>query len=136
MKTKTRKQMLRRKNRVKMPKPVSAKKDRGFSLRQINEADARLAVVKTLRKRLKQLMVDAGVDCIQREWLAGRAVFLVAHLESLEVDALEGKDIDWRSYIQSVKALSDVLNKLGLDKDVTRGVKRLETYIVESKSSK
>jgi hypothetical protein len=129
MKTKERKPRLWGKRRLKMPRPVSAKKDRGFSLRQITEADSRYAVVKTMRQRLEQLKEDAGVDTVSKEWLAARAVFLVSYLESQEVNALEGKEINWQRYIQATKALSDVLNKLGIQKDLARGVQRLETYI-------
>jgi len=129
MKTKKRKTRLWGKKRLKMPRPVSANRDKGFSLRLITEADSRYSVVKTMRQRLEQLKEDAGVDTAAKEWLAARAVFLVGYLESEEVNALEGKDINWQRYIQATKALSDVLNKLGIHKDLTRGVQRLESYI-------
>ena len=101
------------KRKPRMAVPISARKDRGFSLRQISEADSRYAVVKEMRKRLEQLKEDCGVDSIQKEWLCGRAVVLLAYLESQEVDALEGKQIDWRQYLSAVKAFGDVLVKLG-----------------------
>jgi hypothetical protein len=58
--------------------PVKAKRDKGFSLRSIEEADSRYAVVKTMRNRLKQLKEDVNTDTVAKEWLAGRAVFLLA----------------------------------------------------------
>jgi hypothetical protein len=128
MKTKKRKVRLYGKSQPRMPKPVSAKKDKGFSLRMIAEADSRFAVVKQMRKRLQTLMDDAGVTTIQREWLASRAVFLVGYLESLELDALEGTQIDWRRYLQATKGLSDVLSKLGLDREA-KSAARLHDYI-------
>ena len=109
----------KRKPRIAIPVP--AKKDKGFSLRQISEADSRYAVVKEMRKRLEQLKNECGVDSIQKEWLCGRAVVMLAYLESLEVDALEGKPIDWRQYLGAVKSFGDVLNKLGLKKDTLEG---------------
>lgn len=105
------------KRKPRMAIPLPAKKDKGFSLRQISEADSRYAVVKEMRKRLEQLKNECGVDSIQKEWLCGRAVVMLAYLESLEVDALEGKPIDWRQYLGAVKSFGDVLNKLGLEKD-------------------
>ena len=130
MKTKkiTRKPRLYGKRVVKLPYPIVGKKDRGFSLRQITEADNRFAVVKTMKARLKQLIDDADITSIQREWLAARAVFIVGYLESLEVDALDGKQIDWTKYLQATSSLTDVLNKLGLDK-VLKSAQRLEHYV-------
>lgn len=111
-----------------MPKPTSARKDKGFSLRLITEADSRFAVVKQMRKRLETLMDDAGVDTQQKEWLASRAVFIVGYLESLELDALEGTDIDFKRYFQATKSLSDLLSRLGLDREAKSAVK-LQEYI-------
>lgn len=101
----------------RMSVPVPAKKDKGFSLRQISEADSSFAVVKVMRQRLEQLKLEAGAPSIQKEWLCGRAVVLLAYLESQEVDAMEGKPIDWRQYLAAVKSFGDVLNKLGLGKE-------------------
>ena len=115
-----------------MPSPISAKKDKGFSLRLIGEADSRFAVVKAMRRRLEELKRDAGVDTVSKEWLAGRAVFLVGYLESQELDALEGKQIEWRQYLMATRSLSDVLSKLGLDREV-KSAQRLSEYIENGK---
>jgi hypothetical protein len=128
MKTKTRKPRLWGKTRLKMPKPVPAKKDKGFSLRLIGEADSRFAVVKAMRRRLEELKRDAGVDTVSKEWLAARAVFLVGYLESQELDALEGKQIDWRQYLMATRSLTDVLNRLGLEREA-KSAQRLNEYI-------
>jgi hypothetical protein len=125
---KRRKVRLYGKEQPRFPKPRSAKRDKGFSLKTINNADCRFAVVKQMRKRLDQLMDDAGVDTVSKEWLAARAVFLVGYLESLEVDAFEGKEIDWKRYMQAVKSLSDVLSKLGLDR-AAKSAARLHDYL-------
>jgi hypothetical protein len=110
-----------------------AKKDKGFALRTLEGADQRFAIVKELRRRLEQLKEDAGVQTIQREWMAARAVFIVARCEALEYDAVTGKTINWREYLMATKALSELLRRLGLD-DEQRSTQRLQDYIVESKS--
>lgn len=129
---KKRKPRLKGKHRQHLPKPVTASKDRGFSLRMIEEADGRLASVKLMRARLSDLMEDSGCDTVQQQWLAARGVFLLSYVETLECQALEGHQINWGQYLQAVKALSDVLSKLGLSRDVTRGVQRLQSYVEEA----
>jgi len=132
MKSKTKKRLrLYGKQKPRLPKPVNAKKDRrsGFSLRLIQEADSRFSVVKTIKRRLEQLIEDAGCDSIQKEILAGRAVFMAARLESMEVEALEGVEIDWGSYVQACNCLNGVLTKLGLDKHLGHEVIKLEQYV-------
>lgn len=115
MKTKERRKRLRLygKRRPRMPKPGLAKRDKGFSLRLINEADSRFAVVKQMRQRLKQLLDDCGTETLAEEWLAARAVFMLGYLESLEIEAYEGKTINWASYCQACNALNGLLTKLG-----------------------
>jgi hypothetical protein len=39
------------------------------------------------------------------------------YLESCEVDALEGRAIDYRLYFQATRTLSDLLSKIGLKKE-------------------
>ena len=129
MKTKRkRKPRLYGKDRLTFRNPVSAKKDKGFSLRTIEEADSRFHVVKTLHKRLKQLLDETGSDTLARKMLAGRAVFVAAYLESAEVDGLSGNEIDWKRYLQATKSLSDVLSKLGLNREAKKA-DRLHEYI-------
>jgi hypothetical protein len=135
MKTKRkRKPRLYGKDRLTFRNPVSAKRDKkGFSLRIIEEADGRLHVVKTLHTRLKQLLDDTGSDTLARHMLAARAVFIAAYLESVEVTALEGtKEIDWKRYLQATKSLSDVLSKLGLNREAKKA-DRLHEYINKKK---
>src|SRR5687768_17525425 len=83
------------KNKVRMPKPPLRKEDNGFTLRNIQEADSRYKAVKVMKERLAQLIEDAAIRTIQGEMLAGRAIFILGYLESMEVDAFEGKPINW-----------------------------------------
>lgn len=106
----------RREPRLPLPNP-KANRDKSFALRALSNADNRFAIVKELRRRLEQLKEDAGVQTLQREWLAARAVFLVARVESMEYDALTGQEIPWREYVLVTKALVDVLKRLGLDRE-------------------
>ena len=113
----------------RMPKPVSAKKDKGgFSLKMIDQADHRFAVVKQMKARVDQLLEESGSDTFAKQCLAGRAVFILSYLESTELDALEGKQIDWKMYFQSVRSLGEVLSKIGMDKEAKSAV-RLADYI-------
>lgn len=139
MKTKNKRRLrLYSKRRPKFPNPVNGKKDRksGFSLRLIEEADSRFSVVKTIKRRLEQLIEDAGCDSIQKEILAGRAVFMAARLESMEVEAIEGTEIDWGSYVQACNCLNGVLTKLGLDKHLGHEVIKLEQYVAGKAETK
>jgi hypothetical protein len=133
---KTKKPRLYGKKPPRMPKPVSAKKDKdGFSLRLIDQADHRFAVVKQMKARVDQLLDEAGCETFAKQCLAGRAVFILSYLESTELDALEGKQIDWKMYFQSVRSLGDVLAKIGLDKEAKQTI-QLSQYIESSKKIK
>lgn len=123
------------KKQPRMPHPVSAKKDKGFSLRLIDSADHRFAVVKQMQNRVNQLMEEAGCETFAKKCLAGRAVFILSYLESTELDALEGTEIDWRMYFQSVRSLGDVLAKIGLEREAKSAV-RLAEYIESGKKPK
>jgi hypothetical protein len=131
----TRKPRLYSKRKLKMPKPSRSSEGK-FELRTINEADSRFHVVKVMRSRVAKLMADCNADTIAKEWLCGRAVFLLGYLESQEMDAIEsGEDVNWRIYLQATRALSDVLKALGLDKAVA-GTQRLETYLLDARKPK
>src|SRR4051812_34182163 len=99
--------------KYKMPKPSRRSKGK-FELRTIQEADSRYHVVKLMRERVQKLMEDCNADTLAKEFLCGRAVYIASFLESSEMDAIEGKTMDWRTYLQAVRSLADVLNKLGL----------------------
>lgn len=121
--------------KYKMPLPPSRRSKGKFELRTINEADSRYHVVKLLRQRVQKLMDDCAADTLAKELLCGRACYIASFLESQEMDAIEGKEMDWKTYLAAVRSLADVLNKLGLDKAV-QGTKRLETYLIDATKSK
>jgi hypothetical protein len=137
MKTNTKRTRLTGKSKARMPLPfVKAKKDDGFSLRVIDEADGRYSLVKRLKMRLATLIEDAGIDSIQGEMLAGRCVFLCAYLETLETNCMEGKKIDMGRYAQTVNALNGTLNKLGIQKQVKKDMTTLEAYVSSNSKKK
>jgi hypothetical protein len=66
-----RKRRLWPKRKLQMPRPKKPAHDKkGSTLRLITEADSRFAVVKEMRRRFDQLIIDAGLTTIQQEWLA------------------------------------------------------------------
>ncbi len=132
MKTKKPKPRLYSDRKVRMPKPIAKRRDKGFSLRMIDEADSRFRAVKEMRRRLQRLKREAGVDTAAREWLAARAVFLLAYLESQEVASLEGEEINWQRYLMTTRSLTDLLNKLGLDREA-RSTERLQDIIISER---
>lgn len=70
-----RKRRLWSKRKLQMPRPTKPTHDKkGLSLRLITEADSRFAVVKEMRRRIDQLIMDAGLTTIQQEWLANLVV--------------------------------------------------------------
>src|SRR5262245_36227434 len=113
MKIKNKRKRLYGKKKVRMPKPGFADPKAGFSLRLIEEADSRFAVVKQMKKRLEHLLADCDIQTQAEEWMAARAVFVLSYLESVEVNAYEGKEISWSSYMQACNALNSLLTKLG-----------------------
>lgn len=134
MKTKRKNKRLRLsgKRRARLPKPrFHEKDDKGFSLRTIEEADGRFSLVKRMRQRLNRLMDDAAIDSVQKEMLAGRAIFLCSYLESLEVQLVEGKSINMPRYIQAVNGLSGTLSRLGIEKQMKKEINSLDAYFAK-----
>jgi hypothetical protein len=120
----------KRKQKLPVPKTKGSENKQGrFALRALGECDSRLAVVKELKRRLNRLESDAGVDCSQKEMLAGRAIFMVSFLESTEVSAMEGKHVDWDEYVKVLNCLTSVLGKLGVERQITKAAATLEEYI-------
>ena len=114
-----------------MPKPKRSSNGK-FELRTISEADSRYHVVKLLRQRVQRMIEDVNATTLAKEMLVSRAVYLASYLESEEIAALEGKEMNWRIYLMAVRALADVLGKLGLEKAVA-GAKRLEDYVFDQR---
>ncbi len=132
MKTKPRLRLKGKKQQPKLPNP-NGKGD--FSLRILDLADHRFAVVKRLKSRIDQLLEESGSTTLAKEIIAARAAHIAAYLESMECDALDGTEIDYRLYFQATRTLTDVLNKLGLHSEV-RSVEKLQDYLASDRHSK
>lgn len=121
-----------KKYQVPPPRKVSKGK---FELRTIKEADSRYHVVRKLRQGIERMLSEVGESTLAKEMLCGRAVFLCGYLESQEVAQIEGQELDWRVYLQAVRSLADVLNKLGLDQ-AKKSAKSLDAYLTDVRKRK
>lgn len=114
------------KRRARLPKT--------FEPRFLESADNRLCVIRELKRRVQRLREDAGVDCMQKELLAQRAIFLAIQLETEETNALEGREFDSAGYAQKVNALCGVLKHLGFKKH-KQDEDTLEAYVQRKRMS-
>lgn len=80
------------------------------------DADLRSFTYKQISKRYEALKADAGVDSVQRDLLAQRATFIALQIETMEVDAMAGRDFNAAVYTQMVNTLQGLLAKLGLER--------------------
>jgi hypothetical protein len=87
-----------------------------FEPRFLDDADSRIAVVRTIRKRVELLKEHCGADSYQKEMMCLHAAFLHVRLESMEVEALEGEPFNAGEFTQAVNCLTGLLKALGLDK--------------------
>lgn len=102
-----------------------------FSPRFWENSDARISVVKTIRRRYQLLKEHCGgEESYQRDLLCQRVAFISIILETQEVQAAEGGDIDLGSYIQATNGLTGLLKTLGLDKRI-KSVRDLSSYLKE-----
>jgi hypothetical protein len=100
-----------------------------FKPRFWQDSDSRIAVVKTIRRRYELLKEHAGGhESYQRDILCQRAAFLSIILETHEVRAAEGGDLDIGAYVQACNGLSGLLIRLGLEKRI-RNANDLRTYL-------
>jgi hypothetical protein len=121
-----------------MAQDASVKKDRKnrrralipceFRPRFWEDSDARLSVVKLIRKRYLAIKEDCGADSIQRDLLAQRAAFVSIILETQEIECAESGKLDLGSYIQACNSLSGLLIRLGLERKV-KNVTDLRAYL-------
>ena len=81
------------------------------------DADNRVALVRAVKEKVNQLKTDSNADSYQKQVLCERAVFLIAVLETAEVNAVDGgKPLDLGGYVQGVNSLMGVLRMLGLER--------------------
>ncbi len=96
--------------------------------RFLDDTDHRQACVKAIRQRMKLLKEDCGCDSFQKELLVEQAVFISVQLETMKVDALEGKPFEAGVFTQMVNSLVGLLRVLGIEKKAA-GVLDLKTYV-------
>lgn len=100
-----------------------------FKPRFWEDSDMRCAVVKTIRRRYQLLKEHAGGgESFQRDLLCQRAAFLSIILETQEVKAAEGGDLDVGVYTQGMNGLTGLLKTLGLEKRI-KNVTDLKSYL-------
>ncbi|WP_145435773.1 hypothetical protein [Lacipirellula limnantheis] len=128
---KTQRPTTRAERRAKNPATLPAKWEPKF----VDTADQRLKTIKLIRRRLGRLVEEAGCDSFQKELLAENAIFVAVQLETMRVNALEGKSFDAGVYTQMVNCLSGLLAKLGLNKQAAQ-VESLSTILAESRRAK
>lgn len=103
-----------------------------FEPRFLETADQRQKAIKLLRQRLVRLKEEAGCDSFQKEMLAEQAIFVAVQLETMKVNALEGKEFSPGSYTQMVNCLAGLLKALGLERQAAKVID-LNTYLERAK---
>jgi len=103
-----------------IPKRQMTLPDR-FEPRFWEELGEYLPARRVLLERYERLCEDAGVDSIQKELIAQRAVFLSVRLETMEVVALRTGKINGGQYTQAVNSLVGLLRSLGLERHIYEG---------------
>jgi len=121
---KTQRPSTREERRAKSPATIPSR----FEPKFLDKADQRQKVIKLIRRRLERLKTEAGCDSIQKELLANEAIFISVQLETMRVNALEGKHFDAGVYTCMVNALSGLLSKLKLEKQAGQ-VLDLDAYL-------
>ena len=100
-----------------------------------DDIDKRQAVAKRIQNRYDELVIDAGIDSVQQNMLARRAVFLELQIQTQELNAIQGEPVDFGSLTQMVNCLSGLLTKLGIPKSESYTVD-LSEYVNKTKSKK
>lgn len=104
-----------------------------FKPRFWEDSDRRCAVVKTIQRRYQLLKSHAGGDeSFQRDLLCQRVAFISIILETQEVKAAEGGDLELGVYTQATNALTGLLKTLGLEKRI-KSVTDLRGYLDQKK---
>ena len=93
------------------------------------KTDRRSLAVREVRRRYRELKDHTGADSSQKDMLCQRAVFIGVQLETMEIEAVEGKaPLDAGRYTQMVNALLGLLKALGLERQMKRVVD-LKAYV-------
>jgi len=101
----------------KKPNNLSFSLDGRFTPKFFACADQRLAAVREIKERVARLKQDAGADSYQKELLCEKAIFVAILLETMETDAIEGKQtLDIARFTQGINCLTGLLRSLGLER--------------------
>ena len=77
--------------------------------------DGRVRIVRALKGKLTTLTHDLGGNLsYQQHSLCKRAIHIEAQIESWEQDLINGKDVPYGSYFNSVNSLVNIFKSLGL----------------------
>lgn len=104
-------------SRPKQPAEIPAR----FEPKFWDLADSRQRAVKLIRQRYDLLSADIGVDSVQKRLLCERAVFISVQLETMEVEASEGKEFKSGLYANLSNTLMGLLKTLGLERNKLDG---------------
>lgn len=103
-----------------------------FNPKFLDNADGRLQVVRTIRKKVEQLMQDAGGnESTQRAMLVKHTAFLHILLETFETEMAESGRLDLGQFIQATNSLVGLLRMLGLEKRMKNAGTTLNEYVEE-----
>jgi hypothetical protein len=90
-----------------------------FKPRFWEDSDRRCAVVRAIKRRYEAVKDQCGGnESIQRDMLCQRVVFIATILETQEVQAAEGGELDLGVYTQATNSLIGLLKTLGLEKRI------------------
>lgn len=104
-----------------------------FTPRFWEHCDLRLAVVRSMCARYEALRESCGgYESTQRDLLVRRIAFLSIQIETMEVNAMEGKPFDAGSYVQCLNSFLGFLKSVGLDRRA-KNVTDLNRYLEEKK---
>jgi hypothetical protein len=92
--------------------------------------DQRQSAIKEIKRRYAMLREDCAADSYQKDLLCQRATFIALQLETMEIDAAEGREFAAGQYVQAVNCLVGLLKALGLDRRTNR-VLDLKAYVGE-----
>ena len=102
-----------------------------FDVNFLEQCDARKRAVRLMKKRYLTLREHTGAEgTAQKEILVRRATFLSLYLESLEIQAMSGAEVNMSTYSALSNSLTGLLKALGISKHMKSAVSVTE-YLAE-----
>lgn len=84
-------------------------------------SDRRNKAIRLIRERLDRLKEEGGCDSFQKEMLAEQAIFIAVQLETMKVNALEGRgEFAPGTFTQMCNCLLGLLGKIGLERQESK----------------